>query len=83
MLTHSLGSRVTCQPDINKIADKIAHINQVNVKRIQLNLIEKWFRSTSEARQDNLDVTLDVTMCQADGLDEPEAENNLMRVNYL
>ncbi|KAK2190402.1 hypothetical protein NP493_82g05009 [Ridgeia piscesae] len=82
VLTQSLGSRVMCQPDINKIADKIAHANQVNIKKIQLNLIEKWFRSTSQAKQDDLDITLDVTICQTDDMDETEAESNLMRYVY-
>jgi len=56
MNCHFTHSQLFYISDINKIADKIAHANQVNIKKIQLNLIEKWFRSTSHAKQDDLDI---------------------------
>ena len=63
-MLRSLHAHLFYISDINKIADKIAHVNQVNIKKIQLNLIEKWFRSTSAAKQDDLDV---VSTCQRVG----------------
>ncbi|KAI0223212.1 Kinetochore-associated protein 1 [Lamellibrachia satsuma] len=83
VLTQSMGSWVSCKPDIHKVADEIGDINQVNVNKIRLNLIEKWFRSTTQAKQDDLDVTLDATMCQTDDLEKYEDDSNLMRANYL
>ncbi len=52
-------------------ARKVAEINQVDLKKIQLNLLEKWLPSSLQNRQDDADT---VRMLQSQFVQELELQ---------
>ncbi|XP_071799216.1 kinetochore-associated protein 1-like [Asterias amurensis] len=73
-------------PDIHEAAFAIAEVNNCNIQKIRLYLVEKWLPSTSSNKQAAEDTTVDLSSLSFLAPKEDklaEEERSLARVKYL
>ncbi|XP_022097333.1 kinetochore-associated protein 1-like [Acanthaster planci] len=74
------------QPDIHAAANAIAEVNNCNIQKIRLHLIEQWLPNTSSNKQAEEDTTVDLSSLSFMTPKEEkvaEEERSLARVKYL
>eukprot|EP00112_Aurelia_sp_Birch-Aquarium-sp1_P012599 Seg265.5 transcript_id=Seg265.5/GoldUCD/mRNA.D3Y31 product="Kinetochore-associated protein 1" protein_id=Seg265.5/GoldUCD/D3Y31 len=69
--------------DIHEIADEIAKINETNIFKIHVDLMEKWLPNSKKAGSQDGDTTMMDMSVIPDDSDCQDDENNLKRVIYI